>query len=150
MSDLQNLYQHSILDHYRKPRNFRKPEHANRQAEGFNPFCGDKISVFLQIENENIREIGFLGEGCAISIASASMMTESLKGKSEGEANILVERFCRLLTDRSGNLPEESSLGNLSVFSSVRGYPVRVKCATLPWHAMQAALRGFQETVATE
>ena len=150
MTDLQNLYQQSILNHYRKPRNFRKPEHANRQAEGHNPFCGDKISVFLQIENGIIREIGFLGEGCAISISSASMMTECLKGKSEGEANVLIERFCRLLTNRSENLQEETSLGSLSIFSSVRGYPVRVKCATLPWHAMQAALRGLQKTVATE
>lgn len=145
MTDLQNLYQQSILDHYRKPRNFRKPEHANRQAEGHNPFCGDKISVFLQIENGIIREIGFLGEGCAISISSASMMTESLKGKSEGEANVLIERFCRFLTNRSEDLPEEISLGSLSIFSSVRGYPVRVKCATLPGTPCKLRLEVFRK-----
>ncbi len=150
MADLHALYQPAILDHYRKPRNFKKPQFANRQAEGNNPFCGDKITVFLQIEDGIVHEIGFTGEGCAIFIASASMMTEILKGKSETEVNVLFERFCQLLTHPSGDLSDSSSLGTLDVFSSMRGYPVRVKCATLPWHAMRAALKGPQESATTE
>jgi nitrogen fixation protein NifU and related proteins len=150
MPDLKDLYQQSILDHYKKPRNCRRPEHANRQAEAFNPLCGDKLSIFLHIDNGIILDIGFMGTGCAISIASASMMTESLKGKTETEAGILLEQFCRMLESRTGSAEIQFSMGNLDVFSSVRGYPVRIKCATLAWHAAGVAIKSTQETASTE
>ena len=150
MADLRDLYQEVILDHHKKPRNFRKIEHANREAEGFNPLCGDKLRVYMRIKDGVVEDIGFIGAGCAISTASASMMTESLKGKSEAEAKALFERFHQLLTDHSDSPPDPATLGKLAVFSGVREYPVRVKCATLAWHTMRAALEGRQETVATE
>jgi nitrogen fixation NifU-like protein len=150
MSDLRDLYQEVILDHHRKPRNFHKPEHANRQADGYNPLCGDKISVFIQVEDGIVEDIGFIGTGCAISTASASMMTECLKGKTEPEAKEIFERFHHLVTNHSEPLPDPSAMGKLAVFSGVREYPVRVKCATLAWHTMRAALDGSKETVATE
>ncbi len=150
MADLRDLYQEVILDHHKKPRNFHKLEHANRQADGYNPLCGDKLSVFVQIENGIVIDIGFVGGGCAISTASASMMTESLKGKTEAEAKAIFERFCQLVTDHSETQPDPAMLGKLGVFSGVREYPVRVKCATLAWHTMRAALDGNEETVATE
>jgi nitrogen fixation protein NifU and related proteins len=150
MSDLRDLYQEVILDHYKKPRNFRRLEHAHRQADGYNPLCGDKLSVFIQVENGIVKDIGFIGAGCAISTASASMMTESLKGKTESEAKAIFERFHRLVTNNSDPLPDPSTMGKLAVFSGVREYPVRVKCATLAWHTMRAALEGSKETVATE
>jgi nitrogen fixation NifU-like protein len=150
MADLRDLYQEVILDHYKKPRNFRKIEHANREAEGFNPLCGDKLSVYMRIKDGVVEDIGFIGAGCAISTASASMMTESLKGKTEAEAKALFERFHQLVTDHSEASPDPATLGKLAVFSGVREYPVRVKCATLAWHTMRAALEGRQGTVATE
>jgi nitrogen fixation protein NifU and related proteins len=150
MADLRDLYQEVILDHHKKPRNFHKLEHANRQADGYNPLCGDKLSVFLQIENGVVKDIAFIGTGCAISTASASMMTESLKGKSESEARAIFERFHQLVTNHSESTPDLATLGKLAVFSGVREYPVRVKCATLAWHTMRAALDGAKETVATE
>ena len=150
MSDLRDLYQEVILDHHKKPRNFHKLEHANRQADGYNPLCGDKLSVFIQIENGFVKDIGFVGAGCAISTASASIMTESLKGKTEAEAKAIFERFHQLVTDHSEPQPNPATLGELAVFSGVREYPVRVKCATLAWHTMRAALDGNKETVATE
>jgi nitrogen fixation protein NifU and related proteins len=150
MADLRDLYQEMILDHHRKPRNFHKLEHANRQADGFNPLCGDKLSVYLRIENGVVADIGFVGTGCAISTASASMMTESLKGKTEAEAKTIFENFHRLVTKHSEPQPDPAAMGKLAVFSGVREYPVRVKCATLAWHTMRAALEGRQETVATE
>jgi nitrogen fixation NifU-like protein len=150
MSDLRELYQEVILDHHKKPRNFRRLEHANRQADGYNPLCGDKLSVFLQVENGIVKDIGFIGSGCAISTASASMMTESLKGKTESEAIVIFEHFHHLLTNHSVPLPDPSTMGKLAVFSGVREYPVRVKCAALAWHTMRAALEGSKETVATE
>jgi len=150
MADLRDLYQEVILDHHKKPRNFRKLENANRQAEGFNPLCGDRLSVFIQIENGVVKDIGFVGTGCAISTASASMMTESLKGKTETEAKAIFERFHQLVTNHSEAQPDPVTLGKLAVFSGVREYPVRVKCATLAWHTMRAALEGTKETVATE
>jgi nitrogen fixation NifU-like protein len=150
MADLRDLYQEVILDHHRKPRNFHKIEHANRQADGFNPLCGDRVSVYIQIEDGIIRDIGFIGTGCAISTASASMMTESLKGKTEAEAQAIFERFHDLVTDHGASRPDPATMGKLAVFSGVREYPVRVKCATLAWHAMRAALEGQRETVATE
>jgi nitrogen fixation NifU-like protein len=150
MADLRDLYQEVILDHHKKPRNFHKLENANRQADGFNPLCGDKLSVFIEIENGVVKDIGFIGVGCAISTASASMMTESLKGKSESEAKAIFERFHQLVTNHSEVQPDPASLGKLAVFSGVREYPVRVKCATLAWHTMRAALEGSKKTVATE
>jgi nitrogen fixation NifU-like protein len=131
MSDLRDLYQEVILDHHRKPRNFHKPEHANRQADGYNPLCGDKISVFIQVEDGIVEDIGFIGTGCAIS-------------------KEIFERFHHLVTNHSEPLPDPSAMGKLAVFSGVREYPVRVKCATLAWHTMRAALDGSKETVATE
>jgi nitrogen fixation protein NifU and related proteins len=150
MAHLSDLYQDAILDHHKNPRNFRKLERSNRQADGLNPLCGDKLSVYIQIENGIFSDIGFIGSGCAISTASASMMTESLKGKTEVEAQSLFERFHRMLTDHSNPQPDSANLGQLAVFSGVREYPVRVKCATLAWHTMRAALEGEKATVATE
>ncbi len=150
MPDLRELYQQVILDHHKKPRNFRRPEDANRRADGFNPLCGDKITVFALVENGIVKDIAFQGSGCAISTASASMMTESLKGKSETEVAEIFEHFHDLVTGKASGDADLESLGKLAVFSGVREYPVRVKCATLAWHTMRAALEGSQETVATE
>ncbi len=150
MPDLRELYQQVILDHHKKPRNCRRPEHANKHADGFNPLCGDKITVFIQIEDGIVRDIAFQGSGCAISTASASMMTESLKGKSETEVARIFESFHNLVTGKTPAEADTTGLGKLAVFSGVREYPVRVKCATLAWHTMRAALQGSEETVATE
>ena len=139
MPDLQELYQDLILDHSRNPRNFHRIEHSNRHADGSNPLCGDKLSVYAVIENDVIREIGFTGAGCAIFIASASMMTESVTGKTIGEARAVSERFHQLVGG-SAELPDPPTAENLSVFSGVRGYPARVKCATLPWNTLQAVI----------
>jgi nitrogen fixation protein NifU and related proteins len=150
MADLQDLYQEAILDHFRKPRNFHKLEHSNRQADGHNPLCGDKLGIYLLIENGTIQDIGFAGSGCAISIASASMMTESLKGKTEAEAKTIYDNFILLITHHPFAQSHPDDMGKLTVFSSVRDYPVRVKCATLAWHTLRAALECKQETVSTE
>ena len=150
MTDLKNLYQEAVLDHYRKPRNFHEIENANRQAGGFNALCGDKLSVFIRIENGVVKDIGFVGSGCAIFMASASMMTESLKGKTETDAKAIFERFHQLVTGRSETQPDPATLGNLAIFSGIREYPVRVKCATLAWQTMRAALEGTKEIIATE
>ncbi len=150
MADLRDLYQEVILDHHKKPRNFHKLEHANRQADGYNPLCGDKLSVYMHVENGIVKDIAFVGAGCAISTASASMMTESLKGKSEVEVKAIFERFHQLVTNHSESPVDPATMGKLAVFSGVREYPVRVKCATLAWHTMRAALEEIQETVATE
>jgi nitrogen fixation protein NifU and related proteins len=150
MADLNDLYQEAVIDHHKKPRNFCKLERANRQADGINPLCGDKLSVYIQIENGVVADIGFMGSGCAISTASASMMTEILKGKTEVEAGRLFELFHQMLTDHSNPQPDLADLGKLAVFLGVREYPVRVKCATLAWHTMRAALEGEKATVTTE
>ena len=150
MADLRDLYQEVILDHHRRPRNFRKIDNANRQAEGYNPLCGDKLSVYMIVEDGIVKDIAFVGAGCAISTASASMMTENLKGRTEAEARAVFERFHALVTDHSEIRPDPASLGKLAVFSGVREYPVRVKCASLAWHTMRAALDQSHETVATE
>jgi nitrogen fixation NifU-like protein len=148
MSELGELYQQVILDHNRKPRNFQKVADANRSAEGFNPLCGDQIQVYVKLEDDRIRDIGFQGSGCAISRASASLMTSALKGKSAGEAEELFQRFHRLVTSEEAADPE--ALGKLAVFSGVREFPVRVKCASLAWHTLRAALQGTQDKVSTE
>jgi nitrogen fixation NifU-like protein len=153
MSDLRELYQSVILDHHKKPRNFRVAEGANRSAEGYNPLCGDKITVYLQIEDGVVRDISFQGSGCAISTASASMMTESLKGKTLPEAEALFRTFHELLTGDAAQVAQAAptpNLGKLTVFSGVREFPVRVKCATLAWHTFHAALEGQHEPVSTE
>ena len=146
MSDLRDLYQEVILDHTRRPRNFGTLANANREAKGHNPLCGDQVSVYLHMEGDRIQDIAFQGSGCAISTASASLMTEALKGRTVGEARELFRGFHELVT--KGGDPE--ALGKLAVFSGVREYPIRVKCATLAWHAVQAALDQQDHPVTTE
>jgi nitrogen fixation protein NifU and related proteins len=150
MSDLRELYQELIIDHSKRPRNFRVLEGADRKAEGFNPLCGDQVTVYLELDNGRIKNIGFQGKGCAISTASTSVMTETLKGKTLGEAEALFEIFHGLVTGKppaDGKAPE---LGKLAVFSGVSEFPARVKCATLAWHTLNAALKGTGEVVSTE
>jgi nitrogen fixation protein NifU and related proteins len=151
VSDLRELYQEMILDHSRHPRNFRELPGA-RKAEGFNPLCGDQATVYVDLEGDRLREVSFVGKGCSISTASASMMTESLKGKTRAEAEDLFQRFHALVTSppeqaRKGAAPQ---LGKLAVFSGVSEFPVRVKCASLAWHTLKAALSGADEPVTTE
>ena len=147
MGDLRDLYQEVILDHSRKPRNFRALEGADHRVEGFNPLCGDKVTLFLRLEKGEVKDISFQGSGCAISTASASMMTEILKGKTCQQAMKLFDEFHGLVTGKAGNGAE---LGKLAVFSGVCEFPIRVKCATLAWHALKAALTGAPQTVSTE
>jgi nitrogen fixation NifU-like protein len=148
MSDLRDLYQDVILEHSKNPRNYRTIEAANRTAEGFNPLCGDHFTVYLQVGDGQIRDISFQGSGCAISKASASMMTQALKGKSMEQAEELFQKFHHVVTGKDGVSSEE--LGKLAAFAGVSEYPVRVKCATLAWHALRAALEGEQHAVSTE
>jgi nitrogen fixation protein NifU and related proteins len=145
MSDLRDLYQELILEHSKAPRNYRESPAANRKAEGFNPLCGDRFTVYVTMDGNSIRDVSFQGSGCAISKASASMMTQSVKGKSAAEAEKLFKSFHRLVTglDHSNG---DAELGKLTVFSGVSEFPARVKCATLAWHTLQAALEGKQET----
>lgn len=150
MSELSELYQEIILEHSKAPRNFRRPAGANHVAEGYNPLCGDHFTVFLDIEGDAIRDVGFQGSGCAISKASASMMTQSLKGKTCAEAERLFNQFHGLVTGEPGFSADGSELGKLAVFSGVSKYPARVKCATLAWHTLQSALEGGQKPVTTE
>jgi nitrogen fixation NifU-like protein len=140
MSELSELYQQVILDHNKKPRNFRKLETANHSAEGFNPLCGDQLTVYLNLEDDTVKEVGFEGSGCAISKAAASMMTQAVKGKSKAEAENLFQEFHSMVTGELNEETEENSLGNLKIFAGVREFPVRVKCATLAWHTLHAAL----------
>jgi nitrogen fixation NifU-like protein len=152
MSELSELYQQVILDHNKKPRNFRKLETANHSAEGFNPLCGDHLTVYLNLEEDAVKEISFEGSGCAISKAAASMMTQAVKGKSKQQAETLFKEFHGMVAGDLVVSDEEDAsdgLGNLRVFSGVREFPVRVKCATLPWHTMHAALNN-QPLISTE
>jgi nitrogen fixation NifU-like protein len=148
MGELRELYQEVILDHSKRPRNFGELAGANRRAEGYNPLCGDRETVFVRLEDDLLKDVGFRGAGCAISTASASMMTEAVKGKTRAQAEALFERFHDLITGRDGR--NEPELGKLTVFSGVREFPIRVKCATLPWHTLRAALAGAETTVSTE
>ena len=150
MADLRDLYQEVILEHSKTPRNYRQLASANRKAEGFNPLCGDHFTVYLDVENGAIRDIAFQGSGCAISKASASMMTQSLKGKSTADAEKLFDEFHKLVTGEAKKEGEAKEMGKLAVFSGVCDYPARVKCATLAWHALHAALQGKQEPISTE
>ena len=138
MSSLNELYQEVILDHNKRPRNFRALEGSSHQAEGYNPLCGDRLSLYVQVDGETIADIGFQGSGCAISKASASLMTDAVKGRSVEEARGLFERFHRMVTT-SPELAVED-MGKLSVLAGVREFPVRVKCASLAWHTLKAAL----------
>jgi nitrogen fixation protein NifU and related proteins len=140
MSELSELYQQVILDHNKKPRNFHKLENANRSAEGFNPLCGDHLNVYLHVENDQVQDVSFEGSGCAISKASASMMTQAVKGKTTAEAEMLFNEFHRMATGELDEENELNHLGRLTIFSGVRDFPARVKCATLSWHTMHAAL----------
>jgi len=146
MSDLRDLYQEVILDHNRVPRNFGTLENANREAEGHNPLCGDRVRVSLHVEGDRIEGIAFQGSGCAISTASASLMTEALKGRTVEEAQRLFHGFHDLLTTGG----DADGLGKLAVFAGVREYPIRIKCATLAWHAVQAALEQKDHPISTE
>lgn len=150
MDELRELYQEMILDHGREPRNFGRPEGANRQAHGDNPLCGDRIDIFLRLKDGVVADLGFEGAGCAISQASASMMTELLKGKTEAEVSALFDRFHALMTGKDDvPAPGDDDLDKLVVLAGVRQFPMRVKCATLAWHTLNAALAGNEE-VTTE
>jgi nitrogen fixation NifU-like protein len=146
MSELSELYQQVILDHNKKPRNFRRLEDATQHADGFNPLCGDQLSVYLRVADDVVEEVSFEGSGCAISKASASMMTQAVKGKSRDEAERLFAEFHRMVTGELDEEAEPNSLGRLKIFSGVREFPARVKCASLPWHTLHAALAGEAET----
>ena len=154
MADLRELYQELILDHSKRPRNFGKLEGANRQATGYNPLCGDKLPVYLKMKDDLVEDVRFEGAGCAISTASASLMTEKSKGKTSEEAEELFDLFHNLVTGAdtaaTDAAPLAKQLGKLAVFSGVSEFPLRVKCATLPWHTFLAALRGAGEVVSTE
>ncbi len=148
MPELRDLYQEVILEHSKAPRNYKALEGANHKAEGYNPLCGDRFTVYLEMDGDKIREIGFQGAGCAISKASASMMTQSVKGKTKAEAEKIFHRFHDLVTGHGHG--DEAELGKLAVFSGVSEFPMRVKCATLAWHTLEAALEGKQEKISTE
>jgi nitrogen fixation NifU-like protein len=151
MSELTDLYQEVILDHNKKPRNFGDLEDANHFAEGNNPLCGDQLILYIKMDGDRVEQIRFKGSGCAISTASASLMTEIVAGKSLEEVNALYESFHELLTgDPSVAAEAGPELGKLAVFSGVREFPVRVKCATLAWHTLQAALKDQDQSVTTE
>ncbi len=149
MSELSELYQQVILDHNKKPRNFHKLDGANRTAEGYNPLCGDQLNVYMVLEDEVVKDISFEGQGCAISKAAASMMTQSVKGKTKQDAEALFDEFHRMVTGQLDPEATPNNLGRLTIFSGVRDYPARVKCASLSWHTMHAALHG-QDEASTE
>jgi nitrogen fixation NifU-like protein len=148
--ELKELYQQVILDHNKSPRNFRKMDNASSTAEGYNPLCGDHIDVYVLVEDDIVKDVSFKGEGCAISKASASVMTSMLKGKTKEEAEKLFNKFHDLVTGKLGNDLDTDELGKLAVFAGVQEFPVRVKCASLAWHTMMNALKGKQEKTTTE
>jgi nitrogen fixation NifU-like protein len=150
MSDLRELYQEVILDHNKRPRNFRSIEQPSRTARGHNPLCGDRLTLYLTLDNGRIADVAFEGSGCAISKASASLMTETLKGKTIVEAEALFERFHALVTSPADVPARTEGLGKLAVFAGVREYPARVKCASLAWHTMKAAVATPDAVVSTE
>jgi nitrogen fixation NifU-like protein len=149
MADLRDLYQEVILEHSKAPRNYRELKPADHKAEGYNPLCGDRFTIYLQMDGDAIRDIAFQGSGCAISKASASMMTQALKGKTKAQAEEFFHNFHRVVTGQAEN-GDDAALGKLAVFSGVSEFPLRVKCATLAWHTLQAALEGKQEAISTE
>ncbi len=149
MSELRELYQELILDHNRRPRNYGVPAESNRQADGHNPLCGDQLTVYLDMEGDVVRDVHFIGQGCAISVASASMMTEAVKGKTLAEAESLFQKFHRAMTDDRASGPVVGEESELDALSGVKEFPVRVKCATLAWHTLAAALHG-EDAATTE
>jgi nitrogen fixation NifU-like protein len=149
MSDLSDLYQEVILDHNKNPRNYREIENADRMAEGNNPLCGDQLKVFLEMTDDKVADVAFLGSGCAISKASASMMTQAVKGKTRAEAEMLFDEFHRMVRGELDEDAEDNHLGKLKIFAGVREFPARVKCASLSWHTMKAALDN-ENLVSTE
>lgn len=150
MADLRELYQQVILDHNRSPRNFKKLPEASHTAEGTNPLCGDEITLYVLLEDDVIKDVGFQGSGCAISQASASLMTSAVKGKRTDEAERLFRAFHDMVTAGPAAPADSKALGKLAALVGVRQFPARVKCANLPWHTLHAALTGVQETVSTE
>jgi nitrogen fixation NifU-like protein len=147
-SELQSLYQELVIDHSKRPRNFRKMEDSTAHADGYNPLCGDRVSVFLKMDGDRVVDASFQGSGCAISTSSASLLTEALKGKTRAEAKAIFEAVHKLVTEGPAGA-DAGKLGKLAVFSGVSKYPARVKCASLAWHTMKAALEGEQK-VSTE
>ena len=150
MPDLSALYQSIILEHNRKPRNFREMEGASRKVEGQNPLCGDQLTIWLRLDGDVIADVSFIGTGCAISKASASLMTSAVKGKSRSEAEALFARVHDMVTGKQTAAPGDASLGSLAALSGVARFPIRVKCASLPWHALRSALVDGGGTVSTE
>jgi len=150
MADLRDLYQELILEHSKAPRNYRKLDDADHKAEGYNPLCGDRYTIYLHMDGDAIRDVTFQGSGCAISKASASMMTQMLKGKTKAEADKLFDTFHSLVTGHGLQNGNATDIGKLAVFSGVSEFPARVKCATLAWHTLEAALEGKQDAVSTE
>jgi len=150
VSDLSELYQEVILDHYRNPRNSEALADANRSAEGYNPLCGDRLKVYVRFVDDRIEEVSFEGAGCAISQASASVMTEALKGKTRAEMQELFRRFQDLVTGKGDGMNDLTELGEMAAMSGVSEFPSRVKCATLGWHTLAAALERDSDTVTTE
>jgi nitrogen fixation NifU-like protein len=149
MNELRELYQQVILDHNKNPRNFHELAHATNKVDGYNPLCGDHYTIYLQLEGDTIRDVGFTGNGCAISKASASVMSSTVKGKSREEASRLFDVFHNLVTGEPASV-DAVELGRLAAFSGVSEFPARVKCATLAWHSLNAALQGTGEVVSTE
>ncbi len=149
MSELSDLYQEVILDHNKNPRNFREIENADKRADGNNPLCGDKLQVFVKMDGDIVEDVAFVGSGCAISKASASMMTQTVKGKTKEEAEKMFDEFHRMVTGKLDIEADENSLGKLRIFAGVLEFPARVKCASLSWHTVNAALQG-EEEVSTE
>lgn len=150
MSDTTELYQSIILDHNRRPRNFGEMADADRRIEGRNPLCGDELTLWVRVDEGRIADLSFVGRGCAISRAAASMMTTAVKGKTQAEADALFDRFHELVLGKRQATTSDPELGALAVFSGVSRFPVRVKCASLPWHALRSALRADSQPVSTE
>jgi nitrogen fixation NifU-like protein len=150
MADLSELYQQVILDHNKKPRNFKTIEGADREQGGYNPLCGDQLMIYLSMDGDAVKDIGFQGSGCAISKASASMMTTAVKGKTKEEIETLFEEFHRMVRGELDPETDSNHLGHLRIFAGVREFPARVKCASLSWHTLRAALEGHNEAISTE
>ncbi|MSQ26012.1 MAG: SUF system NifU family Fe-S cluster assembly protein [Dehalococcoidia bacterium] len=150
MSELRELYQEMVLDHNSRPRNFKKLEGATHQSEGYNPLCGDRITLYLKMRGDLIEDLGFQGTGCAISRASASMMTQSIKGKTIEQAEEIFGAFHKMVTRDVGEPYDSDDLGDLEVLSGVAEFPARVKCASLSWHTLNAALEGKAQKISTE
>jgi nitrogen fixation protein NifU and related proteins len=150
MNELADLYQELIVDHSRRPRNFRCGNRDSRHAEGYNPLCGDRVTVYATLENGVVKDVCFQGSGCAISTASASLLTEAIRGKTKEEAERIFEEFHKLITQGLEAVPDLEAMGKLAVFSGVGQYPSRVKCATLAWHTLKAALNNESQPVSTE